>query len=71
MVIHALIVIGKVHHAREQILKAQQGAHFFVKGIFVADHVVIAECSVEGNRAVSGKSVANDILNDLASSMVV
>ena len=63
MVIHALIVIGKVHHAREQILKAQQRAHFFVKGVLVADHVVVVKS------AVSGKSVANDIWNNLASSM--
>jgi hypothetical protein len=65
MVIHALIVIGKVHHAREQIFKAQQGAHFFIKRMLVADHVDILKY------AVSGKLVANDILNNLASSMGV
>src|SRR5450756_1151357 len=58
-------MFGEVRHAREQILKAKQGANLFIKRKLVADHAVIARCAVEG------KSVANDILNILISSIVV
>jgi hypothetical protein len=32
----------KMRHAREQVLKAQHGAHFFIEGKLVIDHAIAA-----------------------------
>ena len=63
MVVHAVIVPGEVLHAREQILKAQQGAHLFIEWELVADHTAVVRW------VVGEESVANDILNNLISSI--